>query len=115
MTSPESAKKKNDPLSILQVFDRLEVGPVKLEPCRITAPYKLIQKGKEDGIDLVYSYEEDVFDPSDLASQNLASMIATQVALNYGLFFRSIVFNGPFQPSYGASPPVDFNQSHRPS
>jgi creatinine amidohydrolase/Fe(II)-dependent formamide hydrolase-like protein/7-cyano-7-deazaguanine synthase in queuosine biosynthesis len=96
MTPSESTRKKTDPLSTLQVFDSLQVGPVKLEPRRLTAPYKLIQKGKEETIDLVYSYEEDVFDPTDLASQNLASMIAAQVALNYGLFFRSIVFNGIF-------------------
>ena len=31
----------DDPLSILAVFDRLEVGPVKLERKRLVAPYRL--------------------------------------------------------------------------
>jgi creatinine amidohydrolase/Fe(II)-dependent formamide hydrolase-like protein len=80
----------------LQVFDRLEVGPVKLEPRRLTAPYRLYGQGREDRTELVYSYEETVFDPSEPESQNLADMIAAQVALNYGLFCRSIVFHGTF-------------------
>ena len=33
----------DDPLSILDVFDRLEVGPVKLERRRLVAPYRLFQ------------------------------------------------------------------------
>ncbi|MEX1309997.1 MAG: creatininase family protein, partial [Candidatus Sulfomarinibacteraceae bacterium] len=41
-------------------------------------------------------YDEDVFSPGDPASANLASMIAAQVALNYGLFCREMVFRGPF-------------------
>ncbi|HPQ42453.1 MAG TPA: creatininase family protein, partial [bacterium] len=47
-------------------------------------------------IDLVYKYQEPVFDPSDPASANLAAMIGAQLALNYGLFFRRIVFHGVF-------------------
>ena len=45
---------------------------------------------------LSYRYEEEVFDPQDPASLNLASMIAAQVALNYGLFCREILFRGHF-------------------
>jgi creatinine amidohydrolase/Fe(II)-dependent formamide hydrolase-like protein len=91
-----SAKPVHDPLLALQVFDRLEVGPVKLESRRLTAPYRLYGDGREDRTELVYSYEETVFDPSEPESQNLADMIAAQVALNYGLFCRSIVFHGTF-------------------
>ncbi|MGD9174840.1 MAG: creatininase family protein [Desulfobacterales bacterium] len=91
-----SGKTASNPLSALQVFDRLEVGPVKLEPRRLTAPYRLYGQGREDRTELVYSYEETVFDPSEPESQNLADMIAAQVALNYGLFCRSIVFHGTF-------------------
>lgn len=93
-TRPKPAA--DDPLAILQVFDRLEVGPVKVEPRRLVAPYRVWQHGKKDSIDLIYRYEEKVFDPDEAASQNLAHMIAAQVALNYGLFCRSIVFHGPF-------------------
>ncbi|MCF8243019.1 MAG: creatininase family protein [Melioribacteraceae bacterium] len=85
---------KNDPLSILEVFDVLEVGPVKLSKDRISAPYKIINNGKEDTTELIYSYEENVFDPADNSSINLASMIASQVAVNYGLFCKKIIFKG---------------------
>ncbi len=55
---------------------------------------RLFNKGKKDTIDLIYKYEEPVFDSEDEASVNLASMIAAQVAINYGLFCKKIIFNG---------------------
>ncbi len=83
-------------LEALCVIDRLEVGPVRLEPGRLIAPYT-VHRGKErDSIDLIYRYEENVFDPNDQGALNLASVIAAQIALNYGLFCREIVFHGPF-------------------
>jgi creatinine amidohydrolase/Fe(II)-dependent formamide hydrolase-like protein/7-cyano-7-deazaguanine synthase in queuosine biosynthesis len=85
-----------DPLSILEVLDRLEVGPVKVEPKRLIAPYRLSWNGQEDRTELIYNYEENVFNPGEAESQNLADMIAVQVALNYGLFCRSIIFHGTF-------------------
>ncbi len=87
-------KSSDDPLSILKVFERLEVGPVKLEPRRLIAPYRLFYNGTMEQTELIYSYEETVFDPAELESQNLANMIAAQVALNYGLFCDAIVFHG---------------------
>ena len=89
-------KSAHDPLSALQVFDRLEVGPVRLEDKRLMAPYQLFWDGRKDQTELIYSYEEIVFDPSEPESQNLADMIAAQVALNYGLFCRTIIFHGNF-------------------
>jgi len=86
----------NDPFSVLTVFDRLEVGPVRLEPKRMIAPYRLYMDGKEHRTELIYRYEQTVFDPSEPESQNLADMIAAQVALNYGLFCRSMVFHGRY-------------------
>ena len=41
-----------------------------------------------------YSFEEDVFDPASATDRNLASMMLSQVALNYGLFCREIIFDG---------------------
>ena len=41
---------------------------------------------------------EPVFDADDRSDWNLASMMIAQVALNYGLFCREIVFHGPFDP-----------------
>ena len=90
---------RKDQLTELVVLDRLEVGPIKLEPQRLIAPYRLRTRSREEAIDLIYSYEEDVFDPADDSSTNLAGMIAAQVALNYGLFCRSIVFHGLFDNS----------------
>jgi hypothetical protein len=84
------------PLAALNVFERLEVGPVKLEPKRLIAPYRLFYNGKMEQTELIYSYEETVFEPADRESQNLADMIAAQVAINYGLFCDAIVFHGRY-------------------
>jgi len=83
-------------IEILRVIDRLVVGPVRLEGRRLVAPYEVQRGKKKDAIDLIYRYEEEVFDPDDPGAINLASVIAAQVALNYGLFCREIVLNGPF-------------------
>ncbi|MCB9208409.1 MAG: creatininase family protein [Ignavibacteriales bacterium] len=83
-------------LDQLVVFDRLEIGPVKVEKKKISAPYTIYKKDIADSIELIYSYEEEVFDPEDESHLNLASMILAQVAINYGLFCKKIVFNGLF-------------------
>ena len=85
-----------DPLDILRVIRRLEVGPVRLDRNRVTAPYMVSQNGKTDTIDLIYRFEENVFIPDDGHSINLAGMLSAQVALNYGLFCDEIIFHGPF-------------------
>ncbi len=82
------------PLRSLQVFDRLEVGPLSIEPGRLVAPYRLSVDGKQTAIDLIYRYEEDVFNPQEPGSENLAALISAQVAINYGLFCREIIFHG---------------------
>lgn len=86
----------DDPLAVLTVFDRLEVGPVKLEHKRLVAPYRLYWNGKTESTELIYSYEERVFEPAEPGSQNLADMIAAQAALNYGLFCGTLVFHGQY-------------------
>jgi len=85
-----------DPLAPLEVIDRLEVGPVVLEGHRLTMPYVVHQGGGVSSTELAYRFEEEVFDPEAQSSRNLASLIGAQVALNYGLFCREIVFHGPF-------------------
>lgn len=80
----------------LPVFDRLEVGPITLEPHRLTAPYRLYWKGNTTSTDLVYRYEENVFDPNEPESINVANMMAAQVALNYGLFCKEMHFHGVY-------------------
>ena len=56
----------SDPLSILAVIPRLEVGPVKVEPRRLITPYRVVQHGEISTIDHVYRFEEDVFNRADL-------------------------------------------------
>jgi len=87
---------KIDTLKLLNVINRLEIGPANVQKRRIIAPYKVIQNGETDSLNLEYSFEEDVFDPDDKMSINLANIITAQVALNYGLFCDEIIFYGIF-------------------
>ncbi|MEE4273613.1 MAG: creatininase family protein [Thermoanaerobaculales bacterium] len=80
----------------LVVIDRLEVGPVEVGSDKITAPYRVVVGSEEHATELIYRWEEGVFDPDDPACRNLASIIAAQLALNYGLFCSEIVFHGSF-------------------
>ena len=86
----------SDALAVLNVIEEIRVGRAKIEKNRLTVPYTLVQDGKEDTIDLVYSYEEDVFTAGNVTDENLADMIGAQLALNYGLFTTRIVFEGSF-------------------
>ena len=96
MEERERTYQEPDVLKSLIVIDKFEIGPVKIEKNRIITPYKITQDRKEDSIDLIYKYEEDVFDENDNRSLNLAEMITAQVAFNYGLFCKEIVFHGNF-------------------
>ena len=91
--TPES---KQDPLSPLLVWDRLEVGAPQIKPNRIKATYTVVRPEGTEAVDLSYSWEEDVFDPANQTDINLAALILAQVALNYGLFCREMVFHGLF-------------------
>jgi creatinine amidohydrolase/Fe(II)-dependent formamide hydrolase-like protein len=82
-------------LESLLVLDRLEVGPVEVTSRGLKARYATTLGDQTDETVLAYRYEEDVFDPADTQTLNLATLIAAQVALNYGLFCREIVFHGP--------------------
>jgi creatinine amidohydrolase/Fe(II)-dependent formamide hydrolase-like protein/7-cyano-7-deazaguanine synthase in queuosine biosynthesis len=90
---------RRDPLAPLRVIERLEVGPVRLSPRRLLAPYRVVSGNKTDAFEFQYSYDEDVFDPTESGALNLGSMMAAQVALNYGLFCDELVFHGPFDKS----------------
>ena len=91
-----TANPKKDRLNVLGVIRRLEVGPVRLKPRVMTASYRVTQDGEVHENELIYRFEEDVFVPDEPASLNLASMMAVQVALNYGLFCDEMVFHGWF-------------------
>jgi len=93
---PAAASGGADAWNCLHVIDRLEVGPVRLEPHRLVTPYTLIRKGKAASTEHIYRYEEEVFDPSDPEGLALARMMAAQIAINYGLFCEEIVFHGDY-------------------
>ncbi|KPL17469.1 MAG: creatininase [Bacteroides sp. SM1_62] len=80
----------------LRVFNRLKVGPAIIEPTRVRARYELtLANGQVVWNELIYSYRDNVFDNSS-RSINLASMMLSQVAINYGLFCTEIIFDGLF-------------------
>lgn len=85
----------DEALSRLLVIDRLEVGPPRLEPDRLTVPYRVVVGSESDETELSYRWEEPVLDPQAAADRNLAAVIGAQVAVNYGLFCREIRFLGP--------------------
>ncbi len=93
---PTGKTSKKNPLDCLFVIDRLTVGPARIESRRICVPYEVSQGGTTETFELIFRYTADVFSPDDIADQNLAAMIGCQVALNYGLFAREIVFRGIF-------------------
>ncbi len=85
-----------DVLSRLLVLDELRVGQARLEKRRVSVTYTAVRGKHRDSVDLVYRYAEDVFTPGDLVDTNLGNMMGAQVALNYGLFAKKIVFEGAF-------------------
>lgn len=86
--------------SPIVVIEHFKVGPVKIEPNRLLMPYTVIQNGQADTKELIYKYEEQVFDKNNPTDQNLAGMIGAQLALNYGLFCEKITFDGLFDHTY---------------
>jgi creatinine amidohydrolase/Fe(II)-dependent formamide hydrolase-like protein len=82
------------------VFKELQTGPVFIEPKRIKVPYTLTKSdGEVVTNELIYSYSEKVFESDSFESANLVSMMAAQVAMNYGLFCERIVFDGLYDES----------------
>ncbi len=89
-------RRASGPLAQLLVIDRLEVGPPRVERHRVTVPYTVVTGEESSSTELAYRFESDTLDPEERASRNLASLMGAQVALNYGLFCREIVFRGTF-------------------
>lgn len=79
----------------LVVFSKLSVHKIIVEPKRVKASYTLLKKdGATVSNELIYSYDKVYFDKKNTDDVNMASMMISQVALNYGLFFETIEFNG---------------------
>ncbi|NHF58503.1 hypothetical protein FK220_004085 [Flavobacteriaceae bacterium TP-CH-4] len=81
----------------LVVFKTLKVHQLVVEPKRVKATYTIVKKDNSEVCsELIYSYNDRYFDPKNASDVNLASMMVAQVALNYGLFFETILFDGWF-------------------
>lgn len=84
-------------LSDFQVFNSLRVHDIIVEPKRMKATYTVTDKqGEALSNVLIYAYPEAVFDPNKWEDRNLASVMAVQVALNYGLFCQEMIFEGAY-------------------
>ena len=82
----------------LVVFNILKIHQLVVEPRRVKATYTIVKNsGEEVSNELIYSYQSAYFDRKNAADVNLASMMAAQVAINYGLFFEKIIFNGLYE------------------
>jgi hypothetical protein len=79
------------------VQKRLTISNIQIEPKKVKADYSVLKEsGEKDSYELIYSYEHAYFNKKCGEDVNLASMMLAQVALNYGLFFEVIEFDGLF-------------------
>lgn len=79
----------------LKVHKKLSVKLEQLRSKSVKASYTVWKSsGESTSYDLIYSYENPCFNINKPEDQNLASMMVAQVALNYGLFFECIEFEG---------------------
>ena len=79
----------------LVVFEYLKVHNLTVEPRKVKASYTVKKiDGPELTNEMIYSYDENFFDRKDPSDLNLASMMLVQVAMNYGLFCKKLIFDG---------------------
>lgn len=82
----------------LVVFKELKVHGLQVEAKRVKATYTIVRTdGAETSNELIYSYDNPYFDKKNAHDVNLASMMAAQVAINYGLFFETVSFDGLYE------------------
>lgn len=91
-----AARARTTALSTLLVIDRLELAAPKIENNRVTTTYTVVKRDQTSSVDFVYRFEDAVLDARDPTDRNLAALMGAQVALNYGLFCKEIVFHGSF-------------------
>lgn len=84
-------------LEAFRVLKKLSISNLQIEPKKVKATYIVEQlNGETNVFDLIYSYEYPYFNKKNATDVNLASIMLAQVALNYGLFFETIEFDGLF-------------------
>jgi len=77
------------------VFDCLRIHKLSVQSRQVKATYTLDKKdGTSVSNELIYSYNEAVFKPANWKDTNTASMMVAQVAMNYGIFCKRILFEG---------------------
>ncbi len=77
------------------VLKKLSVSQIQIEPKKVKAVYSVHKEsGDVNSFELIYSYAQSYFSKNNAEDINLASMMLAQVALNYGLFFEEIEFDG---------------------
>ncbi|MGW8316925.1 MAG: hypothetical protein ACWGNV_15115 [Bacteroidales bacterium] len=82
-------------LESFKVHEKLTVKLSTIEPRSVKASYTVEKfTGEKASYELIYTYEKAYFNRKDPHDINLASMMLAQVALNYGLFFKTIEFDG---------------------
>ena len=82
-------------LDSFKVLDKLTIQNIHIEPRKVKAVYRVKKfSGETTSFELIYSYEQPFFNKKNPEDANLASMMLAQVALNYGLFFNAIEFDG---------------------
>jgi len=82
-------------LDSFKVLKKLSVKEIHIEPKKVKASYRIEKfTGEDASFELIYSYEQAYFSRKNPADVNLASMMLAQVALNYGLFFDVMEFDG---------------------
>ncbi|WP_222984970.1 hypothetical protein [Flagellimonas meishanensis] len=79
----------------LVVFETLKVHQLAVEPKKVKAKYSLTLKdGSVVSNELIYSYNNPYFNTKAAEDINMASLIVVQVAMNYGLFCKTLTFDG---------------------
>ncbi len=82
-------------LESFKVLKKLSVKNIQIEAKKVKGTYSVERfSGETTSFDLIYSYESAYFNKNNPEDVNLASMMLSQVALNYGLFFETIEFEG---------------------
>lgn len=85
-------------LDSFRVHRKLSVRNIHIEPKKVKAEYCIERfSGDSGSFELIYSFEQGYFSRKNPADVNLASMMLVQVAINYGLFFEIIEFDGLFE------------------
>lgn len=82
-------------LESFKLLKKLSVKNIIVEAKKIKASYCVENlSGNTFSTELIYSYDKSYFNPKNAVDINLASIMLAQVALNYGLFFETIEFDG---------------------